>query len=116
MSIAERATAMLCTSHQHGLRQEHSLPCEAGSVIPYPAKTPPDFAADDFEVDFKGRGTEWDLTPLGRSQLGAPSTPQERERIGTLACIHLSITSAHFERNGWLVTQAGRFNLIVRTK
>ncbi len=33
-------------------------------------KTPPDFAADDFEVDFHGRGTEADLTPLGRRQLG----------------------------------------------
>ena len=33
-------------------------------------KTPPDFAPDDFEVDFKGRGTESDLTPLGRSQMG----------------------------------------------
>jgi hypothetical protein len=35
-------------------------------------KTPPDFAPDDFEVDFTGRGTEIDLTPLGRSQLGLP--------------------------------------------
>ncbi len=35
-------------------------------------KTPPDFAPDDFEVDFRGRGTEADLTPLGRSQLGLP--------------------------------------------
>jgi hypothetical protein len=35
-------------------------------------KTPPDFAPDDFEVDFRGRGTESDLTPLGRSQLGLP--------------------------------------------
>jgi Protein of unknown function (DUF1479) len=35
-------------------------------------KTPPDFAPDDFEVDFTGRGTENDLTPLGRSQLGLP--------------------------------------------
>jgi hypothetical protein len=33
-------------------------------------RTPPDFAPDDFEVDFKGRGTERDLTPLGRAQLG----------------------------------------------
>ena len=33
-------------------------------------KTPPYFAADDFEVDFKGRGTEADLTALGRSQMG----------------------------------------------
>ena len=31
-------------------------------------KTPPDFPADNFEVDFKGRGTVADLTPLGRSQ------------------------------------------------
>ena len=29
-------------------------------------KTPPDFAADDFEVDFNGRATEADLTSLGR--------------------------------------------------
>jgi hypothetical protein len=35
-------------------------------------RTPPDFAPDDFEVDFRGRGTEADLTPLGRSQLGLP--------------------------------------------
>ncbi len=41
-------------------------------------KTPPDFAPDDFEVDFKGRGTEADLTALGRSQLGLPSL-QEKE-------------------------------------
>lgn len=36
-------------------------------------KTPPDFAPDDFEVDFRGRGTEADLTTLGRSQLGLPA-------------------------------------------
>jgi hypothetical protein len=35
-------------------------------------KTPPDFAPDNFEVDFRGRATEADLTPLGRSQLGLP--------------------------------------------
>jgi hypothetical protein len=40
-------------------------------------KTPPDFAPDDFEVDFKGRGTEADLTPLGRSQLGLPPLAQK---------------------------------------
>lgn len=33
-------------------------------------KTPPDFAPDDFEVDFRGRGTKDDLTPLGRTQMG----------------------------------------------
>jgi hypothetical protein len=32
--------------------------------------TPPDFAPDNFEVDFVGRGTVADLTELGRSQLG----------------------------------------------
>lgn len=36
-------------------------------------RTPPDFAPDDFEVDFLGRGTEDDLTALGRSQLGLPN-------------------------------------------
>ena len=35
-------------------------------------KTPPDFAPDDFEVDFRGRATEAELTPLGRSQMGLP--------------------------------------------
>lgn len=35
-------------------------------------RTPPDFAPDDFEVDFRGRATESDLTPLGRSQMGLP--------------------------------------------
>jgi len=46
-------------------------------------KTPPDFAPDDFEVDFKGRGTEADLTPLGRSQLGLSpqGTNHEEHRV-----------------------------------
>ncbi len=33
-------------------------------------RTPPNFAPDDFEVDFLGRATVDDLTPLGKSQLG----------------------------------------------
>jgi hypothetical protein len=33
-------------------------------------ESPPDFPADHFEVDFVGRATEADLTPLGREQLG----------------------------------------------
>ena len=33
-------------------------------------RTPPEFAPDDFEIDFAGRATEADLTPLGRSQMG----------------------------------------------
>jgi hypothetical protein len=32
--------------------------------------SPPDFAPMNFEVDFKGRATEADLTPLGRRQMG----------------------------------------------
>lgn len=45
-------------------------------------KTPPDFAPDDFEVDFRGRATEADLTPLGRSQMGLPplETPVKATR------------------------------------
>jgi hypothetical protein len=33
-------------------------------------RSAPDFAAMDFEVDFKGRATEEDLTDLGRTQMG----------------------------------------------
>ncbi|HKD06002.1 MAG TPA: DUF1479 domain-containing protein [Bryobacteraceae bacterium] len=33
-------------------------------------RTPPNFAPDDYEVDFRGRATIEDLTPLGRSQMG----------------------------------------------
>lgn len=33
-------------------------------------KSPPDFAADDFEVDFDGRATVADLSAAGREQLG----------------------------------------------
>jgi len=33
-------------------------------------RSAPDFAAMDFEVDFKGRATEEDLTDLGRAQMG----------------------------------------------
>jgi hypothetical protein len=45
-------------------------------------RTPPDFAPDDFEVDFKGRGTEADLTKLGRSQLGLPPVPTKEHQPG----------------------------------
>jgi Protein of unknown function (DUF1479) len=33
-------------------------------------RSSPDFAAEDYEVDFEGRATETDLTPLGRRQMG----------------------------------------------
>ena len=32
-------------------------------------RSPPDFAAEDYEVDFEGRATEADLTALGRAQM-----------------------------------------------
>jgi len=45
-------------------------------------KTPPDFAPDNFEVDFIGRATEADLSALGRSQMGLP--PVATDVKGTL--------------------------------
>jgi len=42
-------------------------------------KTPPDFAPDDFEVDFVGRATERDLTEMGRKQLAVTN-----ELVGSL--------------------------------
>ncbi|MEM6711441.1 MAG: YbiU family protein [Pseudomonadota bacterium] len=33
-------------------------------------KSAPDFAAEDYEVDFKGRATADDLTDLGLAQMG----------------------------------------------
>jgi uncharacterized protein DUF1479 len=44
------------------------LPGQAQAFLA--GRTPPDFPADDFEVDFRGRATEADLTPLGRKQMG----------------------------------------------
>jgi hypothetical protein len=43
---------------------ERQLPCFIEG------KSPPDFPADNFEVDFAGRATEADLTPLGKAQIG----------------------------------------------
>jgi hypothetical protein len=42
-------------------------------------RSAPDFAAMDFEVDFKGRATEEDLTDLGRAQMGFAG-PRELRR------------------------------------
>ena len=44
------------------------LPKQAAAFLD--GRTPPDFPADNFEVDFVGRATEADLTPLGRRQMG----------------------------------------------
>ena len=48
-------------------------------------KTPPDFAPDDFEVDFIGRGTVADLTELGRSQLGITEALLKSTLVGAHA-------------------------------
>ena len=48
-------------------------------------KTPPDFPADNFEVDFVGRGTVADLTELGRSQLGITEALHKSTLAGTAA-------------------------------
>jgi hypothetical protein len=48
-------------------------------------KTPPDFAPDDFEVDFRGRATEADLTPLGRSQMGLPVVEHKPKNMSAQA-------------------------------
>ena len=47
------------------------LPKQAAAFLD--GRTPPDFPADNFEVDFVGRATEADLTPLGRRQMGLPA-------------------------------------------
>jgi hypothetical protein len=48
-------------------------------------KTPPDFAPDDFEVDFVGRGTLADLTELGRAQMGITEALYKSTLIGASA-------------------------------
>jgi hypothetical protein len=48
-------------------------------------KTPPDFPADNFEVDFAGPGTVADLTELGRSQLGITEALYKSTLAGTAA-------------------------------
>jgi hypothetical protein len=63
-----------------GLRQ-----CFIGSVTFVAGKTPPDFPADNFEVDFAGRGTVADLTELGRSQLGITEALYKSTLAGTAA-------------------------------
>jgi hypothetical protein len=44
-------------------------------------ETPPDFAPDNFEIDFKGRAAVSDLTPLGRSQMGIDATKEEASTV-----------------------------------
>jgi hypothetical protein len=45
-------------------------------------ETPPDFAPDNFEIDFKGRAVVDDLTPLGRSQLGIDPSAAKVADVG----------------------------------
>jgi Protein of unknown function (DUF1479) len=48
-------------------------------------KTPPDFAPDNFEVDFIGRATERDLTVAGREQLGITQMGVGSDPLKTIA-------------------------------
>ena len=41
-----------------------------GAGVPLAGRSARDFAAMDFEVDFRGRATEGDLTETGRQQMG----------------------------------------------
>src|SRR5271169_2455657 len=59
------------------------LPQQAQAFLA--GKTPPDFASDDFEVDFVGRGTVGDLTELGRSQLGITEALARGTQVGRSA-------------------------------
>src|SRR5271168_2310916 len=59
------------------------LPQQAQAFLA--GKTPPDFASDDFEVDFVGRGTIADLTELGRSQLGITEALAKGTQVGRSA-------------------------------
>jgi Protein of unknown function (DUF1479) len=53
-------------------------------------ETPPDFAPDNFEIDFKGRATVDDLTPLGRSQLGIDAREPKVAKVSGA-----SVSAAH---------------------
>ena len=59
------------------------LPQQAQAFLA--GKTPPDFPADNFEVDFVGRGTLSDLTGLGRSQLGITEKLAASTQVGRSA-------------------------------
>jgi hypothetical protein len=49
---------------------KNSAYLEKQAVTFLAGKTPPDFPADNFEVNFVGRGTVADLDKRGRAQLG----------------------------------------------
>src|SRR6202451_3585906 len=59
------------------------LPQQAQAFLA--GKTPPDFAPDDFEVDFVGRGTVADLNELGRSQLRITEALAKGTQVGRSA-------------------------------
>ncbi len=54
---------------------KNSAYLERQAVAFLSGKTPPDFPADNFEVNFAGRGTLEDLDERGRSQLGITEVP-----------------------------------------
>ena len=50
--------------------KNRAYPAETEKEAFLAGRSAPDFAAMDFEVDFEGRATEADLTPVGRTQMG----------------------------------------------
>ncbi len=100
-NIAERATATSCTSLQRPAVQRTQPTSQSRLHHSLTGKTPPDFAADDFEVDFKGRGTEADLTPLGRSQLGLPPLQEKKSESAHSLAIRISVAVARDHHDGW---------------
>jgi hypothetical protein len=70
----EPGIAMYCRSLRHQAVRRTTAYLEKQAQAFVTGKTPPDFAPDDFEVDFIGRATEQDLTVAGREQLGITDT------------------------------------------
>ena len=65
---AEYASVIYIGSAPDCARNRAFLPKQKAAFLA--GRSAPDFAAMDFEVDFKGRATEKDLTELGRQQMG----------------------------------------------
>lgn len=65
---AECASVIYIGSAPDCVKNRAYLPKQRAAFLA--GRSAPDFAAMDFEVDFRGRATEKDLTELGRQQMG----------------------------------------------
>ena len=64
----EYASVIYIGSAPDCIKNRAYLPAQKAAFLA--GNSPPDFAAMNFEADFKGRATEADLTELGRRQMG----------------------------------------------